>query len=99
MPLYLTFALMLCCFGSIVASRVMLSLYALSLGAQPVAVGVLFATFYAFPLMLSYVVGKLSDRIGSRWLLMFGACAGACGMLMPFFFRQLPALYFAATTM
>jgi MFS family permease len=99
MPLYLTFALMMCCFSSITASRVILSLYALSLGAQPLAVGVLFAAFYAFPVALSYPVGMLSDRIGSRWLLMFGACSGACGMLLPFYFRELPALYFSAATM
>ncbi len=98
MPLYLIFALMLCCFSSITASRIMLSLYALRLGADPLAVGILFAAFYAFPVCLSYYVGKLSDRTGSRWLLMFGACSGACGMLVPFFFRELPALYFAAAT-
>jgi MFS family permease len=98
-PLYLTFALMLCCFTSITAARVMLSLYALSLGAKPLAVGILFAAFYAFPLLLSWPVGKLSDRIGSRWLLVFGSGTGACGMLMPYFFHALPALYIAATTM
>ena len=98
-PLYLTFALMLCCFTSVTASRVMLSLYALSLGAGPLAVGILFAAFYAFPLALSWPVGKFSDRIGSRWLLFFGAGSGACGMLMPYFFREMAALYFAAVTM
>ncbi len=98
-PLHLTFALMLCCFSCITASRVILSLYALSLGAQPLAVGFLFAAFYAFPVALSFYVGKLSDRIGSRWLLLFGACVGACGMTMPFLFRELPALYIGAATM
>ena len=98
-PLYLTFALMFCCFTSITASRVMLSLYALSLGAEPLAIGLLFAGFYAFPLLLSWPAGRLSDRIGSRWLLLFGACCGVCGMLVPYFFRHLAALYFAAITM
>lgn len=77
-PLYLTFALMLCCFSSISAARVILSLFALNLGAQPSAVGILVATFYAFPLVLSWPVGVLSDRLGSRWLLLFGATCGAC---------------------
>ena len=99
MPLYLTFALMFCCFTSITASRVMLSLYALGLGAAPLAVGILFAAFYAFPLLLSWPVGRLADRIGSRWLLLFGACSGICGMSMPYFFRELGALYFGATTL
>ena len=90
---------MVCCFTSITASRVMLSLYALDLGAKPLAVGVLFAAFYAFPLLLSWPVGRYSDRIGSRWLLIYGAGFGAIGMLMPYFFHHLSALYFAAGTM
>ena len=97
-PLYLTFALMLFCFSSISAARVILSLFALNLGAQPSAVGILVATFYAFPLILSWPVGVLSDRMGSRWLLLFGAVCGLCGMLIPYFFRALPALYVAGLT-
>lgn len=97
-PLYLTFALMLCCFSSISSARVVLSLFALDLGASPSAVGMLVATFYAFPLMLSWQVGVLSDRLGSRWLLLFGASCGACGMLIPYFFPVLPALYVAGFT-
>ena len=99
LPLHLTYALMLCCFTSITASRVMLSLYALGLGAEPLAVGILFAAYYAFPLLLSWPAGRLADRVGSRWLLLFGACTGTCGMLVPYFFRELAALYFAAITM
>src|ERR1043165_896273 len=98
-PLYLTFALMFCCFTSITASRVMLSLYALSLDATPLAIGLLFAGFYAFPLLLSWPAGRLSDRMGSRWLLFFGSCCGVCGMLVPYFFHHLRALYIAATSM
>jgi len=97
-PLYLTFALMLFCFSSISAARVILSLFALNLGAQPSAVGILFATFYAFPLVLSWPVGVLSDRAGSRWLLLFGTVCGSCGMLIPYFFRALPAIYVAGLT-
>lgn len=94
-PLYLTFALMTCCFSSISSARVILSLNALDLGATPSAVGLLVATFYTFPLLLSWPVGVLSDRLGSRWLLFGGAACGACGMLIPVFFRSLAALYVA----
>ena len=76
-PLYLTFALMTCCFSSISSARVILSLNALELGATPSAVGLLVATFYTFPLLLSWPVGVLSDRLGSRWLLFAGAACGA----------------------
>ena len=37
MPLYLTYALALFCFSSVASARVLLSLYALNLGAQPSA--------------------------------------------------------------
>ncbi len=94
-PLYLTFSLMLFCFSSISSARVVLSLFALNLGATPSAVGMLVATFYALPLVLSWPVGVLSDRLGSRGLLLFGTASGACGMLIPYFFHALPALYAA----
>ena len=95
MPLRLTYALMLFCFASISAARVVLSLYALDIGAQPAAVGVLVATFYVFPLLLSWPVGRYADRVGSRWLLLLGAACGAAGMSIPYFVRGLPALYLA----
>ena len=98
-PLYLTFALMLFCFSSISSSRVVLSLSALNLDASPSAVGMLVGALYVFPLVLSWPVGVLSDRLGSRWLLLFGTACGSCGMLIPYFFPALPALYFAALTM
>ena len=95
MPLRLTYALMLFCFASISSARVVLSLYALDVGAQPAAVGVLVATFYVFPLLLSWPVGRYSDRVGSRWLLLLGTVCGTAGMMVPFFVRGLAALYVA----
>src|SRR4051812_9591438 len=97
MPLYLTFALMLSCFSSITAARVILSLYALQIGASPSAVGMLVATFFALPLLLSWPVGRLSDRAGARWLLLFGSLSGACAMAIPYFVRSLAGLYVAGT--
>jgi MFS family permease len=92
-PLHLTFALMICCYTSISSARVILSLFALNLGASASAVGLLVATFYAFPLVLSWPVGMLADRLGSRGLLACGTVCGAGGMAIPYFFQTLPALY------
>ena len=92
-PLHLTYALMVCCYTSISSARVILSLFALELGASASAVGLLVATFYAFPLVLSWPVGVLADRLGSRGLLVCGAFCGAAGMAIPYFFQTLPALY------
>ncbi|HEV8518664.1 MAG TPA: MFS transporter [Burkholderiales bacterium] len=78
------------------AGRVLLALYALKLGAQPLAVGILAATFSVFPGVLSWPIGILGDRIGSRWPLMFGTAGLGFGVLAPYFFPGLPALFVAA---
>ncbi len=78
------------------AGRVLLALYALNLGAQPLAVGVLAATFSVFPMLLSLLAGRFADRFGSRWPLIIGATGGACGMLVPYFAPGMPALFVAA---
>jgi MFS family permease len=63
-----------------------------------VTVGLLAATFSAFPAVLSWPVGKLADRFGSRWLLMLGAFGGGIGMLIPYFVPGMTALFIAAAT-
>ena len=96
MPLYLTFTFAFLGFTCISAGRVVLSLFALELGAQPFAVGVLVAMFYAFPLLFSWPIGALSDRVKPRWPLLFGAVCGAFGMAIPYFIHTMAALYVAA---
>jgi MFS family permease len=96
MPLYLTFTVAFLGFTCISAARVVLSLFALDLGAQPFAVGVLVAMFYLFPLLFSWPIGALSDRVKPRWPLLFGAMSGAAGMTIPYFWHALPALFVAA---
>jgi len=95
-PIQLAFALALLNFASTQAARVLLALYALQFGAQPVAVGALAATFSTFPMLFSWVAGKVADRFGSRWPLMFGAVVNALGMLVPYLVPALPSLYVAA---
>jgi MFS family permease len=98
MPLYLTFTLALLNITFEGAARVLLSLYALKLGADPFAVGILTGTSSVLPLLLSWQVGRLSDRFGSRLPLTVGAASGALGMLAPYYMPGLPALYLAAVT-
>lgn len=78
------------------AGRVVLALYALDLGAAPLTVGLLAATFSIFPALLSWPAGRLVDRFGSRWVLTIGALGGGLGMLIPFFVPGLTAIFFAA---
>jgi MFS family permease len=86
-------------FSSINSARVSFSLIALELGASPSTVGLLVGTFYAFPVVLSWPVGKYSDRVGSQRLLLLGAGFGIAAMLIPYFVRELAALFAAAALM
>src|SRR5690349_21979008 len=95
MALNLVYVLMLFGFTSILAARITLTLYALHLGADPSAVGILLATFFIFPLVLSWPLGLISDRFGARWLLVLGALITVFGMSIPYFWQALPALYIA----
>lgn len=96
MPIYLSFALALFNMISIGATRVLVTLYALKLGAQPFTIGLLAATFAVFPMLLSWQAGKISDRFGPRWPLMFGAAIGACGLVLAYFIPTLPVVFIAA---
>jgi MFS family permease len=95
-PLHLTFAVGFLSFTAMTASRVVLSLYALELGAEASAVGLLAAMFFIFPLLLSWPVGALSDRIGPRRPLIASAVIAGAGLVLPYFWHQVAALYIAA---
>jgi MFS family permease len=92
----LTLALTMVAFVAMNAARVVLTLYALTLGAPESSVGVLGGMFYLFPLLLSWPIGVLADRIGARRLLTAGAVTGTGAMLLPYFIGQLSAFYAAA---
>jgi len=94
--IYFVYALALISSVGIFAAQIVLSLYALHLGAGPFAVGALAGTFALFPMALAVASGRLIDRHGARWPMTFGATAGGIGMLVPHFFPVLPALYVAA---
>lgn len=94
----LNFALALALFNmsSMRAGRVLLVLYALELGASASTVGLLAATFSAFPAVLSWHAGRLADRLGSRPLLMLGAIGGGVGILVPFIWPSVTSIFIAA---
>jgi MFS family permease len=83
-------------FGSVAAARVLLTLFALELGADASAVGLLTATFYFCPLLLSWPIGRLADRGSARWLVFTGNLCGTASLLVPFFAARIEALFLAA---
>jgi MFS family permease len=94
--IHLTLALTFFNFVGSNAARVVLTLYALELGAPASVVGVLGGLLFLFPLLLSWPVGVLADRTGARGLLIFASCCGAVSLVLPYFVRALPAFYVAA---
>ena len=82
---------------SYMGSRVLLSLYAVDLGATPFMVGILVALYSVMPLALSVYAGRLSDTLGHRLPMLGGSVVAALGMLMPSIFAGQWPLYASAT--
>lgn len=75
------------------ATRPLISLYAASLGANTLDVGLLAAVYALLPLLLAMHVGKLSDAIGDRLPVVMGSAGMALGLVIPFAAQSLWALY------
>ena len=73
MTLYLFVSLAMFNQIALKGSRMLLSLYAIDLGAGPFAIGLLIAMYAVFPLMLALTAGKIADRIGPKWPLIVGS--------------------------
>jgi MFS family permease len=99
MPISLLVAVCFLSFTSFSGSRVLMSLFALELGASGAAVGVLISLYALFPLLLSIIAGRVVDRVGSFRPVLYGSAGFAGALLIPFFVPTLTALYVAATLM
>ncbi|HET7730681.1 MAG TPA: MFS transporter [Usitatibacter sp.] len=77
-------------------AKILVSLSALAAGATPFQVGVLAAMFAAFPLVLAVYAGKVSDRIGVKHPILWGAATIAAGLLVPLAVPGLPGLVAAS---
>src|SRR5260221_5465769 len=60
-------------------SKVLVSLDALQLGANSFTVGVLAALYSVFPLLLAVYAGRVSDRVGVRYPILFGSMGITAG--------------------
>ncbi|RPJ46060.1 MAG: MFS transporter [Betaproteobacteria bacterium] len=82
--------------GGHMGSRVVASLLALHLGAGPLLIGILIASYSVFQLGFALVVGRISDRYGSRWPMLGGAITFGAGLVIPAAWPVLPALFVSA---
>ena len=94
--IYLTLALTFFNFTGNNAMRVLMTLYALHLGASATTVGIIGGLLFLFPVLLSWFVGGLADRKAARKLLLFAASCAAASLLLMYFFPVLPVFYAAA---
>ena len=65
-PIYLIALMCVLNHSAFAGSRMVLSLYALQLGANPFMIGVLMALYAICPMLLAVYVGRLADRIGGH---------------------------------
>jgi len=80
----------------LVGSRVTLSLFALSQGATPFTIGVLMSLYAVLPMLFAVSAGRLMDRIGVFRPLLAAGAALTAGILLPFAWPAMPALFPAA---
>ena len=84
--------------GCLNGSRMVVVLFAIELGANMVEIGVMVALYSVLPLLLGVHSGRLSDRYGVRLPMLCGAILCGCGLLLPYLWRHVAALYLSAAT-
>lgn len=91
----ITFVLLLSTtfFISLKGARVLVTVFAVDLGAGPLATGLLFAAHGVFPFVLAVYAGRIADRIDNRILMYCGIAGFASCLVLPFLFPVLPTLY------
>ncbi|HZW11706.1 MAG TPA: MFS transporter [Noviherbaspirillum sp.] len=80
---------------ALAGSRITTSLYALSLQASELTVGVLIALFSLFPMMFAVPAGRLIDRVGIVRPMLAGSVTMGVGCALPGNVSGLPILYLA----
>jgi len=96
MPLALILVLSSISFITMKGSRVLMTLYAINLGAGPFEVGILFALYGLFPFLLAIAAGRIADRFDNRLLMYWGLGSYTISLALPYFFPSLTMLFFVA---
>jgi len=93
MSIYLITALNLINGMSLRGSRVLLSLFAIQLGASAFEIGLLIAISSLMQLLLGVTAGQASDRFGFRLPMLYGSIGGTIALLIPYLVPSLTGLY------
>src|SRR5450759_5037729 len=73
--------------------RVNLSLFALSLHATPLTVGVIVSLLALLPMTFAVSAGRVMDRIGVRKPMLLGSCAAIAGLVLAFAVPRIEMLF------
>ena len=96
MNIHVVFAIVVCNMSAFRASRVLLSLFAIELGAAQVTIGALIAMYSVFPVLLGLYAGQVSDKLGVGRPMAYGSIGISCAMLVPYLWPSVAALYVSA---
>lgn len=99
MSIYIVLAIVLCNMTSYRGSKVLVSLFALELGASQFYIGALVAMYSLFPMLLAFFAGRLSDRFGVRVPMIGGSLGLALGLALPYLSPTLVGLYASAAVL
>lgn len=80
-------------------SKMLVALYAIDFDASQFSIGLLISAYAVFPLMLAVYAGRITDRIGVRWPMVFGSTGMTVGLFLPFLWPTLPTLYVSAAVL
>lgn len=94
--LYELLVLVLLWNGAYKGARIVTTLYALKLGAEPFHIGLLLATYGLVPLVLAVLTGRIGDRYGVRLPIAAGLVVTGIGIALPFFWPAFGGLFVAA---
>lgn len=90
------FVIALCNMASLRASKVLMALFAIELGANPFMIGTLVAVYSLFPMLLALYAGRLTDQFGVRKPMIAGSIGMMVGLAAPVFIPSLTGLYVSA---
>jgi predicted MFS family arabinose efflux permease len=74
-------------------SKILVTIEALDFSASSAAIGVLAALYAALPLLVAVYAGKISDRVGYRLPIAWGAVGMALALIVPAIMPGMPSLF------
>ena len=96
MRMSLVFLVILLNMSGFRGSKVLVSLFALELGAAQIMLGVIAAFYSLCPMLLALYAGKLTDRIGVMRPVILGSLGISLSLTLPGLMPHLPVLYLSA---